>query len=414
MRDSTKTVSANVKKADPERSDKKCRSCVGILLALALVTGGTVAGAIFASRRKSAESAEGAEKTEVDEYLERFQQRYGNGGISGETEETSEMVGANKNIATQKIVRENRFYGLSYSQFGLGDNRLCPPYNGDGYQCLLRDQVEADIRLISTMTNRIRTYSLVCEASIDKMLEYCDEHDIEVMLGVWVSNSTVNALELKRLEAVLEKFGKKEFISSIVVGNEAVFAENGASVDSLADVIEEVRELVNNAGSKASIGTAEIYNVWNGIKTDTDKPGVNMTRVVNAVDWIGLNSHPFYANIDPENGNGGIHVRNERAAVSNYWGGKPVRVTETGFPTRSGGPSSGGSTSTPSNENLERFAEQMEIESRANDIPVYFFEPFDGDWKRRWIPLHEADYSWGLYNCDRTLKNIKLPSDGAV
>lgn len=400
-----KIPGAKVKSADSDRNGRGCIPCVCLIFVLA-VGGGITTGVIFASRSGS------GEKTEVDEYVERYKERYGNGGLSGETEETSAMVGANKDISRQKIVRENRFYGLSYSQFGLGDNRLCPPYNGDGYQCLLQDQVEADVRLISTMTNRIRTYSLVCEASIHRMLEYCDENGIEVMLGVWVSNSTVNALELKRLETVLEKFGKKEFISSIVVGNEAVFEGNGASVDSLADVIENVRELVNKAGSKASIGTAEIYNIWNGI--DTDKPGVNMSRVVDAVDWIGLNSHPFYANVDPENGNGGVHVRNERDAVSNYWGGKPVRVTETGFPTRSGGPSSGGSTSTPSDANLERFAEQMETESRAHDIPVYFFEPFDGDWKRRWIPLHEADYSWGLYSCDRTLKNIKLPSEGAI
>lgn len=78
---------------------------------------------------------------------------------------------------------------MSYSPFGLGDNRLCPSYDDFGRRCLLSDKVLADVKLISTFKNRIETYSLLCEVAMDAFLAYCVKESIDVMLGVSVSNN---------------------------------------------------------------------------------------------------------------------------------------------------------------------------------------------------------------------------------
>lgn len=386
--------------------------CVAIVILLLLLGGGG-AGVFVLLRNRVDGGSEGEQEQDAAKV-------FGDGSV-GETEESSEMVGANSEIMSQKIVRENRFYGLSYSPFGLGDNKLCPPFDDVGKQCLLTNQVEADVRLISTMTNRVKTYSLLCEASMDALLAYCEKEGIEVMLGVWVGKSEKeNEAELARLDAVLEKYGKSDVITSVMVGNEAVFVL-GVEIDDLADMIEEVRKRLKSAGNKASVGTAEIYNVWTGTKTENIpndeyevKEGLDMGKVVDAVDWIGLNAHAYYGTVDPKTGDSGKYVLDERVAVSKHWNGKPVWVTETGYPTRGKKRTSEVGTATPGVGKLELFAAQIEDASREHDMPVFFFEPFDGDWKRRWNPFTQADYSWGLYNCDRTLKKLDLPEPGAL
>jgi exo-beta-1,3-glucanase (GH17 family) len=321
------------------------------------------------------------------------------------SEATGKMVGDNAGIKNETIKRVNRFYGMSYSPYGLGDNRLCPPFDSVGYQCLLSNQVLADVRLISTFTNRIKTYSLQCEVAVDEMLSYCAENRLEVMLGVWFSKSAKeNKGEFARLDRVLKKHAKSGVIKDVLLGNEAVFIV-GVKVADLAAGVKAVKGMLAKHGSKAKVGTAEIFNVWNGQATEDvagDKislvDGLDMTSVVAEVDWIGLNTHPYYGGVDPATGDAGKYVTDERAAVARFWkdAGKPVYITETGYPTAGAGRKTARGTAKTGVHALELFTEQIEAESRSNDMPVYFFEPFNADWKRRWMPYTEADYSWGM------------------
>jgi hypothetical protein len=56
--------------------------------------------------------------------------------------------------------KANIFYGINYSPFGLGDSRMCPPWNNSGGMCLPEGQVKRDMRLLSGITRRVKVREL--------------------------------------------------------------------------------------------------------------------------------------------------------------------------------------------------------------------------------------------------------------
>lgn len=248
----------------------------------------------------------------------------------------------------------------------------------------MTDQVLADVRLLSTVTNRIRLYSLLCVEAMDAILTYCVKEKIEVSLGVWVNKiDAANKAELARLQAVLDKYGKTGIIKDVVVGNEAIFVV-GVPIAVLAAEMKLVRKMLKAAGSDAKIGTAEIYNMWKGKET-ADIEGdqfsldgtLDMTPIVEQSDWIGLNTHSYYGGVSGSSGDAGMYARNEWADIQGEFG-KPVTITETGYPTRGDIRTTDFGTAVPGEKELELFASQVEEKSRENGFAVYFFEFADG------------------------------------
>jgi exo-beta-1,3-glucanase (GH17 family) len=83
----------------------------------------------------------------------------------------------------------------------------------------------------------------------------------------------------------------------------------------------------------------------------------------------------------------------------------------TGYP--SAGPARNGVQ--PTVERLGKAAADIEKRSRVRGVPVYFFEAFNGDWKRKWLQSDSGiDYHFGLRDCNRNPKAISLPPGGAL
>jgi exo-beta-1,3-glucanase (GH17 family) len=375
-----------------------CRIC-GVVSALLLLAGGAAIITYLAVRRRSTYDP--------------------TSNTVAESEETANSGAANFGDRDKPVERRNLFFGMNYSPYGLGDNRLCPPFNKVGGQCILADQVKADMRQISSMTRRVKTYSLNCLPQTKTILQYAKENGLTVMLGVWVDRTArKNDVELGRLVEVLGEFGGSGVITDILVGNEALFAQ-GASEKELLRVIKGAKSAVAAAGAKIPVGTAEIYSKWTGLANEDAGAGEPLTDVAEAVDFIGLNVHPYFGGVDPVRGGGGQFVRDEQAALEAFWRekgvGKRVYITETGYPTSGPGRRTGMGLATPSVAGLTAFIQQVEDVSRSNGLPVYFFEPFNADWKRRWQSTDEYDYNFGLATCRRELKlGLQLPSQGAV
>jgi exo-beta-1,3-glucanase (GH17 family) len=319
---------------------------------------------------------------------------------TADSPETAKSAAVNYNTRNDPIKQENIFYGLSYTPYGLGDNRVCPPFNARGGLCLLPDQVLADVRTMSGITRRIKTYSLVCLTATQVILDYAIAHKMTVMLGVFVTQQqSRNDLEVANFRTIASKYAQAGVISDIMVGNEPIFVEK-ASVSQVVDTIAAVRGAANAAGLKAPIGTAEIYGVW--------------MKVVNVVDWIGLNTHPYYAGQDPLIGDVGADQVGAAGFVAKHFKeigiSKPVYITETGYPDAGKAFKLGTKVASPSLKGLQAFAKSVELAARP-DTPVYFFEPFNGDWKRRWLAsATDIDYHFGLFNCDRSRKAMSFPS----
>jgi exo-beta-1,3-glucanase (GH17 family) len=137
-----------------------------------------------------------------------------------------------------------------------------------------------------------------------------------------------------------------------------------------------------------------------------------MTPIIAAVDWVGLNSHAYWHGLDPTTRKSGAHVIDGALRVAEKTG-KPTYVTETGYPSRGESHTGAGGTANTSESRLSLFLYDVEMAAREAKQPVYLFEPFDGDWKRRWSPFVEMDYSFGFAYCNRTMKDIKMPPLGA-
>jgi exo-beta-1,3-glucanase (GH17 family) len=277
--------------------------------------------------------------------------------------------------------------------------------------CILADQVKADMRQIATMSSRVKTYSLNCLPQTKTIITFAKENGMTIMLGVWVDKDAKrNDVEIKRLVELLGEMGDSGgVITDILVGNEAVFSQK-ASPAELLRMIKKAKDAVAGAGLSTPVGTAEIYQTWTGKANEDSAAAAPLTDVATEVDFIGLNVHPYYGGIDPLDGDkAGKFVRDEQLALEKFY------ITETGFPTKGTPNKTGAGTSTPGVKALSAFAQQVEDVSRKYKLPVFFFEPYDGDWKRRWLPYTETDYSFGLHTCKRELKDgIKLPGPGAV
>jgi exo-beta-1,3-glucanase (GH17 family) len=316
--------------------------------------------------------------------------------------------------------REYHFYGLSYSPFGLGDNLLCPPFDREvGGACLLPSQVKIDMDALATLTSRIKTYSAVCVPALAQIFASAEEHGMQILLGIWINkNNTENAAELNRIMPFIAKY--HHLISHIIVGNEPLFIIQ-VPVPALVEAIHEVRRRVNKAlGGKKTIplGVADIYNTWmnkpvsNGHSVLDNSADLN--PVVDVIDFIGLNYHPYWGGFDPHSGKAAPHVLSSALDIVERFNNKTVIITETGFPSAGESHTTIDGTATPDIGALSLFLTDMEAVSRKENLAVYMFEPYDGDWKRRWEPYAVADYNFGLATCDRKMKNVKLPPLGAI
>jgi exo-beta-1,3-glucanase (GH17 family) len=309
------------------------------------------------------------------------------------------------------------FYGLSYSPFGLGDNLLCPPFNNTGGQCLLPTQVEKDMKGLAKLTSRIKTYSSVCANATRQILLSARAQNQTVMLGVWINtDAKSNAAEIDRAIKILYEF--QDIITEIQVGNEAIFIIRVAPKVVENAIVQIRKRMVTeaNVSKKIPIGFADIYNTLMSQPTmqgDIASPSVDIKGLVAASDWIGLNSHSYWGGIDPLVNDSGAHVANGQAQVAKRWN-KTCIITETGYPTKGKPHTTGEGTANTGEREQSKFFQQMEAVSRKQGLAVYSFEPFNSDWKRRWQPFEESDYSFGIATCDRVMKAITLPPLGAL
>ncbi|KAK4193574.1 glycoside hydrolase superfamily [Podospora australis] len=178
-----------------------------------------------------------------------------------------------------------------------------------------------------------------------------------LLLGLWCSaGEDVFANELLALQNAIGKWGESfaRLVVGISVGSEDLYRisptgiENhsyaGAGPDVIVRYIRRVRAIIQGTVlDKKPVGHVDTWTAWvNG----TNQP------VIDACDWIGMDAYPYFQSkvsnaIEYNNGLFQDALGQTRAAV----GGKPVWITETGFPAT--GKTSGAAV--PSIENAARY-----------------------------------------------------------
>jgi len=154
-----------------------------------------------------------------------------------------------------------------------------------------------------------------------------------LLLGLWASGAESGfANELAALKAAVSQHGTAftDLIAGISVGSEDLYrltptwtatnSDPGQEPDTLVSYINQVRAL--NIGKP--IGHVDTWTAWVNASNDA---------VISQCDFLGMDAYPYYENTKDnsiENSNATFYSAYENTVA--VAGGKPVWVTETGWP----------------------------------------------------------------------------------
>ncbi|PIN90599.1 hypothetical protein COU57_03010 [Candidatus Pacearchaeota archaeon CG10_big_fil_rev_8_21_14_0_10_32_14] len=262
--------------------------------------------------------------------------------------------------------------GFCYGPFRDGEdpNRLMQPPV---------ENLEEDADFYMQTGKMARFYD--CRGTLGELPRIFSERNIDYVASTWIeddikdcNSAGLAALEMKVIDQ------NDTHCKGIIVGNETLhFNRQPPSV--LYGMIDNI-----NAETNILITTAETFDVW-----------MSYPELVNHVDFIMLNDHPYY---------GGVNVNDSAQVVVNdvltlreMYPGKRIVVGETGWP--SGGSAIG--SAVPSEENQAKFINDFVLKADQNNIEYFLFELFDEKWKEK---FGNAEHKFGVAYSNGTIKPL--------
>ncbi|KAK5170168.1 uncharacterized protein LTR77_004753 [Saxophila tyrrhenica] len=219
-----------------------------------------------------------------------------------------------------------------------------------------------------------------------------------LLLGVWASagQDTVNQ-EVAALKQAVNNWGPqmKQKVVGISVGSEDLYRSSpqgvannagvGADAAAVVKYIKQVRQAMKGTALEGvRIGHVDTWTAW---ELPENVP------VVNAVDWLGHNSFPYFETTKNNPIGQGKNLFNEGLShTESAAKGKPVWVTETGWPSR--GPKSNAAVA--STRNQQKYWRQVgcSLFGRRN---VWWYTLYDSN-------SAQTELSFSLVNGDTATK----------
>ncbi|MDH3611638.1 MAG: glycosyl hydrolase [Gammaproteobacteria bacterium] len=301
---------------------------------------------------------------------------------------------------------------VAYSGFREGQH----PDRGDGAANPSADEILEDLEiLVAHDFNLIRLYDSGENSSAT--LELIQQHDlpIKVLLGMWLeaefsnhegcawldepipdeelaANTLRNIAELKRGIDLAKRFD--DIVVAVNVGNEALVSWNDHMVP-LEKVIAYVQQV--KAAIDQPVTVADNYEWW-------IRDGAPLAA---EVDFLGVHTYPAWEEktIDEAMAYTIENMERVQAALPD----KPMAILEAGWATVA---IEFGDRANEADQ--ARYYRELHGWASATNITVFFFEAFDEPWKGDPnVPLG-AEKHWGLFNVDRTPKQLlkEFPAAG--
>lgn len=183
--------------------------------------------------------------------------------------------------------------------------------------------------------NSARLYSMLQWGSTDVIsaIPAAIETKTSLLLGLWVSGGPAAITnELNALNAAIRQYGSAftDLVVGISVGSEDLYRDGAGEVGTgpqyLIECIEKVRSAIaGTALAGAPVGHVDTY--------DSFLNGTNR-GVIDHLDWLGFDGYPYWE-LTQDNRIENAHNRfyDGYSKTVNLAQGKPVWVTETGWPT---------------------------------------------------------------------------------
>lgn len=270
-----------------------------------------------------------------------------------------------------------------------------------------REQIREDLLILSRNWRFLRLYD--CSPHAETVLSVIreEELDFHIMLGLdmaaemsnphcpWgaefddetlAANRRANEREMERLVALAREYPESVF--AVSVGNEASveWTDHMVPVDRLIECATTVGGQIEQP-----VTFCENYVPWT----------YKLEPLAEALDFIAVHTYPAweYRSIDDAL----EYTKQNYHSVVDHYPGKPVVITEAGWPTAANG--RGIDPHNASEELQAHYYEQLIAWTTEEQILAFVFEAFDEPWKGSPDPL-EPEKHWGLFNVDRTPKLV--------
>ncbi|GAA5991014.1 hypothetical protein JCM10908_006499 [Rhodotorula pacifica] len=286
-------------------------------------------------------------------------------------------------------------YGLAYTPFNALE-----PWCG-----ATLNNVTEDILLMSQLTTRLRMYGSACNQT---QLVLQAIQDTKVNMTVWLGayvgdNSTVNAEQQQWVLDALQIYGTDN-VGGVTIGNEYILnADNKATA---------INYLISQMSAfRTQLAALKLPKTLPVGTADAGSSFTNANTLAAGSDFIMANVHPWFGGVNINQAAGWTweFFEENDVAISEAVTNKPTPyVAETGWPTASMTPANAtlGAAVAGVSE-LQTFLNTYPCQANANNSYYFFFEPFDEPWK---VQFGGVEPYWGLFNSDRTLKDITFPT----
>jgi GPH family glycoside/pentoside/hexuronide:cation symporter len=257
-------------------------------------------------------------------------------------------------------------YGMCFSPYLEGQNV------GD---VLSEAQIKRRMNVIAPHTEWVRSFSST--EGNEHIPAIARERGLKTMVGAWLGHDKKRNKE--EIEALI-KMAKIGLVDIAVVGNETLM-RNELSEQEVLNYIRKVKKSIPNI----LVGYADAYYQF------IDRPGL-----VEACDLVLANCYPFWEGCHIDEAS--RYLKQMYAVTNNIAKGKPVIITETGWPNC--GESVKGAE--PSSINAMKYFINANKWAKEQNIELFYFSSFDESWKVH----HEGDVGarWGIWDKNEKLK----------
>lgn len=206
---------------------------------------------------------------------------------------------------------DQKIYGINY------DLRQGPDW--DPKKCKPATAIAADLKILKTISDNVRTYSL-SDCDVAPVLVEAKKIGMTVWIGVWVSeDKSVYEAEVKALKTLLAANLIDSNVVGFNVGSEAVYRKDITPEQSIA-YLTDFKSVLAASKITAPVSITDIIDVL------TAYPDM-----IAAGDVVTANQFPFWEKIEPSKAVAQFDSRIKPLVA--LAGGKEVIISETGWPT---------------------------------------------------------------------------------
>jgi len=240
---------------------------------------------------------------------------------------------------------------------------------------ITEEQIRRRLAILKPHTQWVRSFS--CIEGNEHIPRVAKEMGMKTLVGAWLSSDAEkNREEIDALIAL----ANDGLVDVAAVGNEVLYRKD-LSEEELLTYIAEVKEALPDI----PVGYVDAYYEF-----------VTRPAIADACDIILTNCYPYWEGTPIEYGYD--HMRHMFDLAAQAGKGKPVMITETGWPSQV--EALGGAV--PSHANALNYFINTQLWSAKADIPVFYFASFDEDWKKG--AEGEVGAYWGIWDSKGNLK----------